>query len=230
MVRTIALDPRALRVRIRRAQANEQVAVGRVLEVRRGGGPLWDQLGTPRDFVAVLLDPSRPVQIRKEAAARLGTIPDRTALEGLVLGLGEGDFELRLACARAAAGIVTRRPDLSPKPKRIYDVLRREMRSGRETIEGHGRPADDAKQSTLLDPTVAVAVPVGIEYVFTLLALVFGVEMIASVLRAIYSGDRKLSGTALEYLHAALPDTERQALWPLLGAIGPAAHPLRARA
>jgi hypothetical protein len=230
MVRTIALNPRALRARIRRSEANEQLAVGRVLEARRGAGAHWEQFGMPRDLVAVLLDPSRPPQTRKDVAARLGTIPDRTALEGLVLGLGEADFELRLACARAATAIVARRPDLLPKPKRIYDVLRREMRAGREAIENRGRPADDAKQSALLDPDVAVAVPIGIEYVFTLLALIFGVEMIASVLRAIYSGDRKLSGTALEYLHAALPDSERQALWPLLGAIEPTAHSLRIRA
>ncbi len=237
MVRTIAFDRSALRARIRRAQAEDPVLIPNVVGLSTGphAGEAKQYLReagprATRQLVALLLDGKHSVRNRREIAAALATVSTRTALDGLVLGLGEPEFDVRLACARAAVGITTRVPGLAPDPKMIYGILRRELRAGRSVIESRARAEHDAEESVLLETASTASVPVGIEYLFTLLALVLGPEMIGSVLRGLYCGDRKLKGTAMEYLHAALPEAERQMLWPVLSGAANPTESVRARA
>jgi hypothetical protein len=55
-----------------------------------------------------------------------------------------------------------------------------------------------------------------LEHVFALLSLVLDREALQLSLRALYGEDRRLRGTALEYLESTLPTRIRKSLWPYL--------------
>jgi hypothetical protein len=54
--------------------------------------------------------------------------------------------------------------------------------------------------------------------VFTLLGLAFDSEAIELARRALSTNDRKLRGTALEYLEHVVPEPIRGGIWPYLQA------------
>ncbi len=58
---------------------------------------------------------------------------------------------------------------------------------------------------------------VSMEHVFTLLGLVLDRQALRLALRAVASRDRRLRGTALEYLENVLSEAVRRGLWPWLG-------------
>ncbi|MCB1749297.1 MAG: hypothetical protein KDK06_19130, partial [Gammaproteobacteria bacterium] len=62
-----------------------------------------------------------------------------------------------------------------------------------------------------------IEVDYGLEHVFTLLSLVLDRDALRLSFRAVFSSDREMRGTALEYLENVLPEPLRQGLWPRLG-------------
>jgi len=181
----------------------------------------------------LLLDTELDSSVRRRVASALGTVSNDRALQGLIhgaagtaalLGRAPGEsstrdeFYVRLACARAAVAIVERNPHLRVADAQVYALLQQELAAGRSVLEGRARPDGDAADSVLLDPSASVQVPIGVEHVFTLLALAHDRRLIAAALRGLYAGDPNVRGTALEYLETILPETERAALWPILSA------------
>ena len=70
---------------------------------------------------------------------------------------------------------------------------------------------------------------VGLQHVFTLLALEYPQEPLMIAFRALRLEDRHLRATALEYLETILPDKTRQALWQVVGEHPPAAEQRQAQ-
>ncbi len=65
----------------------------------------------------------------------------------------------------------------------------------------------------------------GLQYVFTLLAIEYPEGPLLVAFRALRSDDRRLYGTALEYLESILPPTTRQLLWQVVGEQPPSGEP-----
>ncbi len=186
---------------------------------------------TPRavgQLTDALLDPESDVLVRRRLPRVLETCDAPRALEGLLLGLDDRDFEVRLECARAAARLTTRKSALRPEAERIYALVERELRVDDMTWERQGRRREDgAAESVLLDEAEFPHVNRSAELVFTLLGVVLGTELMASALRGLFKGDAYVQGTALEYLEITLPEGLRGALWPRIPGAVPTTHPRR---
>jgi hypothetical protein len=139
-------------------------------------------------------------------------------MAGLWRGIPEADFDLRLACARAATRIGSRSPELTPAASEVYAQVARELVVDDEAWNRQGqRPASDpTDRSVLLDRAVLRSVSRSLEHIFTLLSLTHEREVMASVLAGLASNDAELRGTALEYLESVLPAGLRGELWPRL--------------
>jgi AAA family ATP:ADP antiporter len=176
----------------------------------------------------VLLDPAEPALVRRRVPRALEVVGERRALEALLLGLADPDFDLRLQCSRSAARLLDRQPDLRPTPEVVYAIALRELGVETRRWEQQGRRREGADQPVLLDPAITAGVSRSLEHVFTVLALAFGSDLMGSALRGLFAADANLRGTALEYLEAALPDSLRQLLRPHLPGAGGRSRPRRA--
>ena len=171
-----------------------------------------------------LLAPESAVLVRRRLPSVLETCEVPRAMEALLLGMDDRDFEVRLRCARAAARLGARKPDLRPDPPRVFELAERELRVDDMTWERQGRRREeDPSESMLLDAAQLSRVSRSAEIVFTLLSLALGEELMGSAVRGIFQGDAHVRGTALEYLETTLPETLRRALWPRI----PGAEPTR---
>jgi hypothetical protein len=150
-----------------------------------------------------LLDPETDPAVRRRLPRVLKVCATRRAVDGLLMGLGDGRLDVREQCALALSSITSRSPELSvPRPE-VFAAVRRELRDA----DG---PAD-------------------LDHVFTLLSLALEREPLQIALRALRGSDRALRGTALEYLETVLPDNVREALWPSFGERGAAPRATRPR-
>ena len=75
-------------------------------------------------------------------------------------------------------------------------------------------PPDDASAS--LHHILRLRSELGLEHVFALLGLVFPTQPLQIALQSLYTQDRSLHATALEYLESILPADLRELLWPLV--------------
>jgi HEAT repeat protein len=167
-----------------------------------------------------LLDPEEEQRVRTRLARVLGRVGDPRAMAGLWCGVEAADFGLRLECARAAARIVSRSPELAPPGSEVYARVASELAVDDEvwTRQGRRAPTNPADRSVLLDRTALRSVSRSLEQIFTLLSLAHEREVMASVLAGLASDEPELRGTALEYLESVLPASLRGKLWPRLHA------------
>jgi hypothetical protein len=157
------------------------------------------------------VDPDQDVGVRRRLPRVLELSRTARSVDGLCLGLLDGDFEVRLGCARAAARIIAREPELRLPVEQTHGLAAGEL--AHDWGNGAaGRASQD--DPVLLDPFEASRVAPVVEHLFTLLSLAVGPELMAATLRSLYGGDAHLRGTALEYLQTTLPDSLRVALWP----------------
>jgi ATP:ADP antiporter, AAA family len=154
-------------------------------------------------LVDALLDPGQDPAVRHRVPRVLKVCATRRAVDGLVQGLRDELPDVREQCAIALASITGRHPELSVPRSDVFAVALREV--------------EDAEGALDLD------------HVFTLLSLALEREPLQIALQAVRGTDRRLRGTALEYLENVLPEALREALWPSLGERGPAPHPTRPR-
>lgn len=160
-----------------------------------------------------LLDSQSEVLIRRRVPRALEGAPGRRAMDALLRGLEDDDFEVRLECARAAALIVDAHAELRAAPNEVLAVVERELAASDREWEQRGRRRRDALEaSALLETTDLPRIDRSMEMVFSVLAISWGVELMSSTLRALYSEDTALRGTALEYLQTSLPERLRGAL------------------
>jgi hypothetical protein len=166
--------------------AHDEVFTDVVSALRRVGGRCTGQL------VDVLLDPDQDPVVRRRVPRVLKAVPTQRAVDGLLLALGDGRFDVRFRSAQALVRLCHRPGSLSVPPATALEAAQREL--------AQARPSARA-----------------LDHVVALLSLGLRDEPLQVALRAWRSGDRALRGTALEYLENVLPAGLWAALWPWLG-------------
>ena len=166
-----------------------------------------------------LLDPFLPLAARQRIPSVLEVTHNARAVDALMRGLEDDEFNVRYSSARALARMHARDAGVIIEAPRIFAAVERELGVDEQAwvsrdltydIELHG---DTGELSDVDDPRMNYSM----EHVFTLLGLVLDRDALRLALRAVVSRDRTLRGTALEYLENVLPDDVRRGLWPWLG-------------
>ncbi len=172
-----------------------------------------------------LLDARSPTMVRRHLPRVLGQVGDRRAVVACLEGLGDDDFDVRVACARAAFECIARRPELRQPAEPVCEAVQRELAVDPRTWEHRARTRSVEDSGTgPVARGLPRRVPRNVEHVFCVLGLAFDGELIASSLGGLYSDDPGLRGTAHEYLEAALPAPLWRELRPRLPAAGPHAR------
>lgn len=176
-----------------------------------------------------LLNPDLPLLVRQRIPGVLEVSHNPRVVQALLSGLDDTEFNVRYSCARALARMRRRDAELSLSEVTIYQVVRREVEvdsvswSRRELVTAVDLPVDLA--AAPIEP--ASHANYSLEHVFNLLSLVLDPDALYLSLQAVFSKDRTLRGTALEYLENVLPDDIRAGLWPHLGQTVPKPGPHR---
>jgi ATP:ADP antiporter, AAA family len=193
---------------LRRPEMGKEIRAALRFAGKKIVGTLCDQL----------LDPGQDLGIRRQIPRLLATYAGRRALHGLVLGLEDERFEVRMECARALVHMKSTRPDLDVPSRLIYTAVDRELSAGKVIWEGHRLQTQDTNAfgQEWLDEFLKERAHGSLEYVFLLLALIYPREPLTVAFRALHTEDRHLHGTALEYLESILPDKTRQMLWDII--------------
>ena len=151
-----------------------------------------------------LLDRETPLVVRRRIPRVLKSVSTPRAMAGLLGALDDPEFAVRYEAAVALSVLTSRDAALTVGPESVFALVVKELEQG----EGGDR---------ILDHT------------FTLLGLVLVREHLRTALQALQTQDRRLRGTALEYLENVLPESVRQPLWPRIGPDAPRSSPPRPR-
>jgi len=150
-----------------------------------------------------LLDPDQPPLARQRIPSVLEVSHNPRAVEGLLLGLVGTPFNVRFSCARALGRMRGRSRALAIPRDRVYAAIRKELDASEKEWCSRGlQLVSDAAGN---GESVNAHVSYGLQHVFSLLALVLEPEAVQLSMRAAFSEDRNLRGTALEYLENVLP-------------------------
>ncbi|HKT81292.1 MAG TPA: hypothetical protein VJP86_13790, partial [Vicinamibacterales bacterium] len=155
---------------------------------------------------------------RRRLARVFSICVSQRAVDGLLLGLDDLRFEVRLQCGRSLAAIVDRNPMVHVDKARVFEVVEREVAVGRPVWESRQLldRLDDPDQRSFVDEFLEDRANQSLAHVFTLLTTVLPSEALRTAFRALHTDDQRLRGTALEYLEGVLPPVIRQRLWPFL--------------
>ena len=173
-------------------------------------------------LVDALLDPAQDFAIRRRMPAIVAAGAPALARWGLLQALADPRFEVRYRCARAlgrltAGGRFDR--------EEILEVVRKELAVGSDVWRSYRLIDDDDDDdddstpddaSASLHHILRLRSELGLEHVFALLGLVFPTQPLQIALQSLYTQDRSLHATALEYLESILPQDLRALLWPLV--------------
>lgn len=167
-------------------------------------------------LVEALLDPETEFAVRKRIPAVLVTCPTARSADGLARGLADARFEVRYRCGRALSRVLEQGTGLWVDGDRVVAAVQRECELGRAVWESQ-RLLDQLDEPTgedaFVDEFLRDRAGRSLEHVFTLLALVLEREPLRIAFRGLFSGDRILRGTALEYLDVVLPPSVHAVLW-----------------
>lgn len=170
-------------------------------------------------LVDALLDPSRPLRLRRRIPRVLRVYPHARVVRGLGDALEDPEFELRYRAGLALREVVRQKAQIRPAKNMVLRAAEREVeasnavwkaRTAALAAEHDGDEMVSARTSVLPDRAL--------DHVFTLLGLAFDAEAIELARRALSAGDPKLRGTALEYLEHVVPEPVRAGIWPYLQA------------
>jgi hypothetical protein len=204
--------PDRIRHAIRKARAGDPALVPHLLPLLARSEVLADVLRYLRGCVPkctgqvldALLDAESSPTVRRRVPRVLKSCPTQRAVDGLVQGLDDPVFQVRAECGLVLSHLKARGPELRIPGEAVFSRVVRELGSMEEG------------ERTL-------------EHAFTLLGLVLDREPLLISFRALRGEDRRLRGTALEYLENVLPDAVRQRLWTHIGPEAPRAAPARPR-
>lgn len=170
------------------------------------------------ELTDALIDPNQDFAIRRRLARVFAVCVSQRATDGLMLGLDDLRFEVRFQCGRSLAAVLDKNSTNRIATDHIFAVVLREAAVGRPVWESR-RLLDelDASDSAPgVDAFVRDRAGQSLAHVFTLLSLVLPREPLQIAFRSLFTEDRQLQGTALEYLEGILPPPIRQRLWPYL--------------
>jgi len=171
-------------------------------------------------MVEALTDPDQPFAIRRRLPRVLQACDSDAGARGLEAGLDDEYFEVRYRCGIALARIAERIPERAPTRERVLERVAFELSKSRSIWDKRRLLDDDDDDGTPLLQQKAERDRVhrSVEHVFTLLSLSYEKQPLRLALFALSGDDRALRGTALEYLENILPETVRDALFPMLDA------------
>lgn len=165
-----------------------------------------------------LLDPAMALRVRQRLPGVLEVCHNPRSIDGLLQGLDDYEFNVRYSCARALARMRSRNPDLVIRRENVIEAVRREVDVETAVWE---------KRLLVIDTNLPVDGPMpapnlpktnrSLEHVFTMLSLWLDADALQLAFHAVYSRDRNLRGTALEYLENVLPEEIRLNLWRHIG-------------
>jgi hypothetical protein len=161
----------------------------------------------------LLLDAQSEVLIRRRVPGVLEAAAGPRALQALIDGLDDRDFEVRLECARCAVRIIDAQRELTRPRREVHELVQKELLVGDRTWQSQGRRRTiGSDEAAILEPIDLPRIDRSLEQVFNVLALAYGREVMGSTLRAVQASDPALRGTALEYLQTTLPEKVRRPL------------------
>lgn len=175
-----------------------------------------------------LLLPGEDVKMRRRIPRVLAHCPVQRAVDGLLLGLGDSDFDVRFRCAQALAALSAANPALRFPTETVCSAILRETARGQASWD-ESRLFDAPFDPEIPLPAAATLQGLhgpSLDYAFTLLSLILPRDPLRIAYHGLYTNDAHLRGTALEYLESVLPPEIHQALWPFL--TGDQAQPRRA--
>ena len=183
-------------------------------------------------IVDALLDPEQPVEVRRRLPRVLSACPDPRAVEGLLRGLEDVRFQVRLQCGWALSRLREAAPELAIPSERLLAAVLREVAVEKHVWQGRRELSKLERDEgpPLVDDFVRERANSSLQHVFTLLSLaVPEPSLLRIAFDSLRSDDPKRRGTALEYLECMLPPEVRQELWPFLEEIGGRKGPIRTR-
>ncbi len=164
-----------------------------------------------------LLDPDADFAIRRRVVLVLGQCATVESFAALLAALDDRRFEVRYRAGRALYRLSAKDSALHAPRERILQAVLSEVAVGRGVWESRrlidAAEDDDAPLEVEL---LRVRADRSLEHVFTLLALVLPREPLRLAFHGLFTEDRHLRGTALEYLESVLPERVREKLWPFL--------------
>ena len=171
------------------------------------------------EFTDALLDPDQPFAIRRRLARVFSVCRSQRAIDGLMLGLDDGRFEVRFQCGRSLAAI-TSAAALRIDTDRTFSIVQREAMVSRHVWESQRLLDRSDRDDTepFADALVTDRANQTLAHVFTLLSLILPREPLRVAFRGLHTNDARLRGTALEYLELILPASIHERLSPLLDA------------
>jgi hypothetical protein len=156
--------------------------------------------------------------IRRRIPRILAQCDSELAIHGLLAGLEDLRFEVRLQCSRALDCLVQRRPDFNVPASAVYAAVEREfqvagpIRDSRRLLD----PRDGSDPNAFLDEILRERADQTLEHIFSLFASVLPRAAVKIAFRSLHTDDRALRGLAIEYLDSALPIQVREGLWALI--------------
>jgi len=163
----------------------------------------WLVTRIPGQLTDALLDPDMPLLVRQRLPGVLEASHSPRAIEGLLRGMGDENFNVRYSCARVLARMRQRNSHLEIPRQQVYDAISRELKVSPE--EWQGRDMELKMDYATDEEDVNPEFNRGLEHVFTLLALTLDPDAVHLSMQAAFSKDLNLRGTALEYLENVLP-------------------------
>ena len=156
-------------------------------------------------LVDALLDHRQYAVIRRRLPLVLSQADNQRAVDGLLEGLADTDRDVRYRCGQALRKISENHPQLRIPKEILMKIVEREVGAMGQHEPDRETSGTDTGRTGGHDP---------LSHVFNLLGLVYGPDVFELCYQALGSGNRALSGTALEYLDNLLPPALRTALWP----------------
>ena len=153
------------------------------------------------ELTDALLDPNQDHLVRFRLARVLSICVSQRAVEGLLLALDDGNFEVRRQATRSLLAIIERNPLVQVDRSRVLPVVLRELTQSARDLQPAIAPGRASHALT---------------HTFALLALVMERQPLEVAFRGLQGNDPNLVGTAVEYLDEVLPSQIRELLWPYL--------------
>ena len=164
-----------------------------------------------------------PLLVRQRLPGVLEVCHNPRAIDALLLGLKDSEFNAGYPCARTLSRMQSRNSELHMQSDTLFHAVRLEVDVPSEIW---------SDQVLTIDTTLPVdaaqdnaenlgRVNRSLEHMFTVLSLCLDADALRLPMQALYSRDQNLRGTALEYWENVPPDDTRQALWRHVGVSRP---------
>jgi AAA family ATP:ADP antiporter len=168
-------------------------------------------------LVDALLDPRTDFAVRRRLPAVIARARSARAMDGLLTGLHDQRFEVRLRCGRALAKLSADTPQVPVEVARVHAAVLNEVAIDHAVWEGDQLMEEDQDDPLGVGAAVRERASRSLEHVFTILALILPRQPLQVAFLGLTTDDPQLRGTALEYLETALPEEIREKLWPFIG-------------